>query len=139
MKLIDQARAAMLQDRPQFDRTTAVADELALERLRQIEAEGFAAARDDAQIAGQLAAAAACYALSARLAAQPDEAETVDVEDILDLWPWPSFALWKPKDARRDLVRAGALILAEIERLDRLEKYRLVIRPETILKTGPIT
>jgi hypothetical protein len=32
-------------------------------------------------------------------------------------------------------VRAGALILAEIERLDRLEKHRL----ETILKTGPIT
>ena len=26
---------------------------------------------------------------------------------------------WKPTDCRRDLVKAGALILAEIERLDR--------------------
>jgi hypothetical protein len=26
---------------------------------------------------------------------------------------------WKPKDRRRDLVRAAALIIAEIERLDR--------------------
>ena len=26
---------------------------------------------------------------------------------------------WKPKDRRRDLIRAGALIVAEIERLDR--------------------
>jgi hypothetical protein len=34
------------------------------------------------------------------------------------LWPW-SVQWWKPKDRRRDLVRAGALIVAEIERLDR--------------------
>ena len=33
-------------------------------------------------------------------------------------WPW-SLDWWKPKDPRRDLVRAGALIVAEIERLDR--------------------
>lgn len=33
-------------------------------------------------------------------------------------WPWGS-SWWKPKDPRRDLVRAGALILAEIERIDR--------------------
>jgi hypothetical protein len=34
-------------------------------------------------------------------------------------WPWED-KWWKPKDRRRDLVRAGALIVAEIERLDRL-------------------
>jgi hypothetical protein len=34
-------------------------------------------------------------------------------------WPWESTA-WKPKGTRADLVRAGALILAEIERLDRV-------------------
>jgi hypothetical protein len=34
------------------------------------------------------------------------------------VWPW-SREWWQPKDRRRDLVRAGALIVAEIERLDR--------------------
>lgn len=33
-------------------------------------------------------------------------------------WPWQR-KWWKPKDPRRDLVRAGALIIAEIERIDR--------------------
>jgi len=33
-------------------------------------------------------------------------------------WPWdPKW--WKPKDRRRDLVRAAALIIAEIDRHDR--------------------
>jgi len=33
-------------------------------------------------------------------------------------WPWAE-KWWKPKNERRDLVKAAALILAEIERLDR--------------------
>ena len=37
---------------------------------------------------------------------------------MVTLWPWAA-EWWKPKDCRRNLVRAGALILAEIERLDR--------------------
>ena len=40
---------------------------------------------------------------------------------IGELWPWLS-SWWKPSTNRRDLVKAGALILAEIERLDRAEK-----------------
>ena len=41
-------------------------------------------------------------------------------------WPhtWDA-SWWKPKDRRRDLVRAGALIIAEIERLDRLDAARI--------------
>jgi len=35
-----------------------------------------------------------------------------------DVWPWGGFT-WKPTTPRRDLVKAAALILAEIERLDR--------------------
>jgi hypothetical protein len=38
-----------------------------------------------------------------------------------DLWPWHD-DWWKPKDRRRDLIRAAALIVAEIERLDRAAK-----------------
>ncbi len=35
-------------------------------------------------------------------------------------WPESWASCWfKPKDRRRDLIKAGALILAEIERLDR--------------------
>jgi len=34
------------------------------------------------------------------------------------VWTWER-AWWKPTTRRRDLVKAGALILAEIERLDR--------------------
>jgi hypothetical protein len=33
-------------------------------------------------------------------------------------WPWEA-SWFKPSTARRDLIKAGALILAEIERLDR--------------------
>ncbi len=36
-------------------------------------------------------------------------------------WPWSS-KWWKPKDRRRDLVRAGALIVAEIKRLERASR-----------------
>ena len=38
-----------------------------------------------------------------------------------DDWPW-SDKWWKPKDKIRDLVRAGALIAAEIDRLQRLKE-----------------
>jgi hypothetical protein len=38
-----------------------------------------------------------------------------------EMWPW-SREWWKPRNSRRDLVRAAALIVAEIERVDRKEK-----------------
>jgi hypothetical protein len=57
-----------------------------------------------------MAQAAACYALNA--------AEQRFTWPFDTLWPW-SKDWWKPKTPRRDLVRAGALSLAEIERLDR--------------------
>lgn len=55
-----------------------------------------------------MAVAAACYIM----------ADDDPRADVPELWPWPS-EWWKPTDVRRDLVKAGALILAEIERLDR--------------------
>lgn len=66
------------------------------ERRRQMAEEGFGARHDDEHRTGELASAAACYALSAALDAQPDS-ENLDVEDILDLWPW-DFEWWKPKE-----------------------------------------
>lgn len=89
------------------------------ERQRQISAEGWSLDHDDSHRNGDLAAAAACYALSAGwLSGYGFPWLLEGRRGCPDLWPWER-AAWKPKDPRRDLVRAGALILAEIERIDR--------------------
>lgn len=94
--------------------TMASLDVLA-ERQRQIEAEGWTPEHDDDHDAGEMALAAACYAIPhGWRGISAGGNETI----FTRLWQWSS-AWWKPKDRRRDLVRAGALILAEIERLDR--------------------
>ena len=84
--------------------------DVAAERRRQIEAEGWTPEHDDEHSVGELAKAAACYALVSA-GFNPDATITV--------WPWHRL-WWKPSDKRRNLVKAGALILAEIERLDRM-------------------
>lgn len=89
------------------------------ERHRQIAVEGFDADHDDQSRAGQLAEAGAAYAAWAGY--QADRMVTPDQDTrkaALRLWPWAQ-KWWKPKDARHNLVRAAALIIAEIERLDR--------------------
>lgn len=94
-------------------------EDIQMERMRQLTKEDWSAAHDDHHDSGELARAAACYCLSA--------VETVTGREPLDflnddflsaVWPWAR-EWWKPKDARRDLVRAAALIVAEIERIDR--------------------
>lgn len=92
----------------------SVIEEIAAERRRQVEAEGWSTKHDDEHGNGELAAAGAAYAFSAStegryLAADP-----------LGFWPWDK-SWWKPKGARRDLIRAAALIVAEIERIDRAD------------------
>ena len=90
------------------------------ERMRQIEVEGWTAEHDDAHADGSMADAAACYAYAGSKETEGPLSWYRTVR--LTMWPrsW-SESWWKPKDRRRDLVRAGALIVAEIERLDRLE------------------
>jgi len=87
------------------------------ERKRQIEAEAWTPEHDDEHDAGEMAGAASAYALSAACQISP-YAEPLD--EVPDAFPhtW-SQEWWKPKTAREDLVRAGALIAAEIDRLDR--------------------
>ena len=86
-------------------------NEIERERRRQIEAEGYAHADDDALAKGELASMAAAYAA---MAANDERAS-------MHCWPWDDPA---PKSLasqpRRALIIAAALILAEIERLDRL-------------------
>ncbi|MFN6998899.1 MAG: hypothetical protein ACK4ST_02555 [Elioraea tepidiphila] len=92
-----------------------VIDEIAAERRRQIEVEGWTLEHDDQHQSGELAAAAGIYALYDVL---PDDGLRDRL--ISKCWPWDDYS-WKPKDRRRDLIRAAALIVAEIERLDRAE------------------
>ncbi len=97
--------------------TYQIVREIATERFRQITEEGWTEEHDDKHSTGALARAAACYALPEDLRNQVLQARSV--KRILE-WIWPfSEGFWKPKDRRRDLVRAGALIVAEIERLER--------------------
>lgn len=78
------------------------------ERTRQVSVEGWTPEHDDHHTTGDLAKVAAFYAAAGlRLTGT-----------VPDGWPWDE-DWWKPKDNRSNLVRAGALILAEIERLDR--------------------
>lgn len=92
-------------------------DDIIAERNRQISAEGWSPEHDDLHSLGELAMAASCYA---EIAASDDERRTRHVHEGSHFlrWPWTR-EWWKPKDRRRDLVRAGALIVAEIDRLDR--------------------
>lgn len=89
---------------------------IAQERRGQIEREGYAPSEDDAYTAGELAKAAACYVM--RVALREDE--DPDATAVPALWPWAR-CWWKPKDRRSNLVRAGALIAAELDRMDREE------------------
>lgn len=99
------------------DLTLAERDVLA-ERRRHVNGEGWTPEHDDTHRRGEMAAAAACYAM-------PDNSrEYFDYMGKAAIpkprgWPW-DISWWKPKDRRYDLVRAAALIIAEIERLDRL-------------------
>ena len=102
------------------DRT--VLDEIAGERRRQIEAEGWTPAHDDKHANAELACAAAAYASHSACFRDAEECG-VDYRTMQPPpeWPW-SLEWWKPTDRRRDLIKAGALIVAEIERIDRADR-----------------
>ncbi|MDE2106927.1 MAG: hypothetical protein KGL39_57465, partial [Patescibacteria group bacterium] len=84
---------------------------IALERKRQIDQEGWDAGHDDEQDEGQIARAAACYA-----AGQPIYLQ--GASRYFEAWPWD--VKWdkrKQHTRLRQLVIAGALCAAEIDRL----------------------
>ncbi len=89
----------------------AHADVLA-ERRRQVEAEGFDGGHDDMATRGQLSRAAGLYALHAH------DPLNLMLQYAPPQWPWDA-SWWKPAEPRRMLVKSAALVLAEIERIDR--------------------
>lgn len=89
---------------------------VAEERNRQRTEEQYALSHDDTLTDGQLADMASCYAAVRRGRFDADEPESAPAR-----WPWDGEEGWKPcpDDRVRELVKAGALILAEIERVQR--------------------
>lgn|GEM_PF-6289680 len=90
------------------------------ERTRQIEVEGWTPEHDDEHTAGQLANAAFCYEAYATC----QVSNVVAPSFICAAWPW-DWAWWKPASNSycgiiRNYVKAGALYLAERERIARL-------------------
>ncbi len=89
---------------------------IAAERKRQVAAEGWTAEHDDTHERSELAQAAAAYAY-------PHDLPTRDGRRVHKrlLWPWGDG--WRDhgrKDRVRELVKAGSLVAAEIDRLSRL-------------------
>lgn len=91
------------------------------ERFRQVDVEGWTTDHDDRHAYGEMAKAAAAYALQAARYQSPHDRRGTDYP--MSWWPWER-RWWKPRSATRDLERAGALIVAELERLDRAATRR---------------
>ena len=91
---------------------------ISLERTRQQKQEGYHISHDDGHDQGELGRAAICYVASAL---KITVVEHVGNGRTRDVWPGNDWD-FNPKDPMRDLVRAGALIAAEIDRLRRLAK-----------------
>lgn len=95
------------------------------ERERQISQEGWTSEHDAEHDGQELVEAAKCYATAANatqyspknityLGYRPGEPAPYD-------WPWAE-EWWKPSsDPVKNLVKAGALIAAEIDRLNHLK------------------
>ena len=98
---------------------------IADERIRQIEEEGFTFEHDDQHGDDQLALAAACYAIPCgQYRVASSASSMIDRYEVCieRHWMWPCDKKWwkpSPDDRIRELVKAGALIVAEIERLQR--------------------
>lgn len=88
------------------------AELIAKERARQINEEGWTQQNDDKHESNELAYAAASYLL-----------DFIEPEgDHYKLWPWePEGFKPTPENPIRQLTKAGALIAAEIDRLQRIK------------------
>ena len=109
-------------------------DRIAAERQRQMEVEGWTPEHDALHVNGELAMAACCYAAPQKIRALvyvPQNcgcrsvgecSHIFPVKKWVDPWPWdPNWDKREKHSPLRCLEIAGALIAAEIDRLERLE------------------
>lgn len=93
---------------------------IAEERQRQVDVEGFTPEHDADHAEQDLVEAAVCYALAYRSDDPPFAGDPAGIR-----WPWDA-SWWKPSDDPvRNLVKAGALIAAEVDRLRSIEVDRI--------------
>ncbi len=90
------------------------------ERMRQIHEENWTLDHDDGHKAGELSRAAASYAAAGSSAVRGHETGAIPPVS----WPWHKMAWHPSNDPIKNLVKAGALIAAEIDRLERLLAVR---------------
>lgn len=97
------------------------AEMIAQERQRQVNEEGYTPEVDDRHTEGEMADAASFYSLTDSAI---DHFDTFWGNDQhLSLWPWDlDWLKPTPEDRKKQLVKAGALIAAEIDRLIRIER-----------------
>lgn len=118
-QVVEQTHGAAQQGR-EDDMSNIIRDKVfecvRAERERQVSEEGCTPEHDDQYRHGELARAGAGYALRA---AWDDEGVYVGELEPVSLrpahWPWGS-EWWKPTTPDRDLEKAAALIVAEMER-----------------------
>jgi hypothetical protein len=101
--------AGLVVEKLMVDEFSDAARDVLAERRRQVEAEGMTNEGDDRYHAAELPRAAASYVLNGAN------------DEVPCIWPWAK-SWWKPRDARANYVRAAALLLAEIERIDRAQE-----------------
>jgi len=90
-------------------RRLSIIDEIKQERSNQIN-NGYDSNHDDNHTEGEIRKAAICYAIS-----------FYDKDEAVDWWPWDSYQFKHKKTGRDALIVAAALLVAEIERLDRID------------------
>ena len=102
--------------------TADAAVRIVAERERQITAEGWSPEHDEQHAKGELARAGVAYARRHAGVAPPDEGLGTALgylgqgsNDRLPAdWPWDA-EWWKPRALQPDLIRAGALLAAELD------------------------
>lgn len=89
-----------------------------IERMRQIRGEGFTIEKDQRHLAGELVQASFCYTAQA-----VNPKWNPNWNDFTSMyWPWDR-EWWKPTTPHGNLVKAGALIVAELDRRIYLDRY----------------
>lgn len=92
-------------------------DKIRQERLRQLAMESYGPGHDDAHTNGEIRDAALSYLEAVRMAHLAGDADLLGVPFQ---WPWENESFkFDPEDPIRTLTKAGALIAAEIDRLER--------------------
>ena len=97
---------------------------IADERKRQVEEEGYTAEHDAMHVNGELADAAATYAMNKNTRSALTSLTYHSMMDgICPTWPF-DYEWWKesPEDRIKELAKAGALIAAEIDRLLKIKE-----------------